>query len=57
MLLLFCVCFLVFFGGGESGGASRWRVCYKRGLPCLLSQMAGIFFVQKDNWQTVLNFI
>ena len=21
---------------GQSGGAGRWRVCYQRGLPCLV---------------------
>ena len=21
---------------GQSGGASRWRLCYQRGLPCLV---------------------
>ena len=29
----------IFFGGGgggQSGGASRWKVCYQRGLPCLV---------------------
>ena len=23
-------------GGGQSGGATRWRVCYQRGLPRLV---------------------
>ena len=24
---------------GQSGGASRWRVCYQRGLPRLVSKL------------------
>ena len=27
---------LFFWGGGQSGGASLGRVCYQRGLPCLV---------------------
>ena len=28
---------------GQSGGASRWRVCYQRGLPCLVLAYLLIF--------------
>ena len=30
--------FFYFFIIGQSGGASRWRVCNQRGLPRLVSQ-------------------
>ena len=26
----------------QSGGASRWRVCYQRGLPRLVSETSGL---------------
>ena len=29
------ICFLLFFSW-QNGGASRWRVCYQWGLPCLV---------------------
>ena len=32
--------FSVFFVG-QSGGASQWRVCYQRGLPCLVLLLNG----------------
>ena len=33
---------------GQSGGASRWRVCYQQGLPCLvLKYVIEIFFLPK----------
>ena len=28
---------------GQSGGASRWRVCYQRGLPRLVLAYFGLF--------------
>ena len=31
-----CPIFFFFFFFGKSGGASRWRVCYQRGLPRLV---------------------
>ena len=34
--------FFFFFFFGQSGGAIRWRVCYQRGLPCLVFQTVGI---------------
>ena len=33
--LHFFVCFFLHKKIGQSGGASRWRVCYQRGLPHL----------------------
>ena len=35
-LLLFIPFFLSLNKNGPSGGASRWRVCYQWGLPCLV---------------------
>ena len=32
---------------GQSGGASRWRVCYQRGLPRLVSRELN---VKINNW-------
>ena len=32
-----CHIFFIFFFFGQSGEAYWWRVCYKRGLPCLVS--------------------
>ena len=31
---------------GQSGGASRWRVCYQRGLPRLVSVTLEAYFWQ-----------
>ena len=30
---------------GQSGGASRWRVCYQWGLPCLVLFVLKIYIV------------
>ena len=37
-------CHNFFWGGGQSGEASRWRVCYQRGLPCLVFRFFEVVF-------------
>ena len=44
MSLLFLFLFLFFL---QSGGASRWRVCYQRGLPRLVLPGGWNQFLQK----------
>ena len=34
--VIFLFIYLIFIFFGQSGGASLWRVCYQRGLPCLV---------------------
>ena len=37
--MFFCFVFVCF--SGQSGEAYRWRVCYQRGLPCLVLILTG----------------
>ena len=54
---VFCfVCFI-----GPSGGASRWRVCYQRGLPRIISILFNLwilyFFILWSIYNIVFKFI
>ena len=36
---------MVLHSGGQSGGASQWRVCYQRGLPRLVQYPYALFHI------------
>ena len=41
----------------QSGGASRWRVCYQRGLPRLVMTISWVLWKVRDNSDIVTQYL